>query len=358
VGSDSFDQAIHINKQGAPILTPDMQKKQIRLTKTLQPSTYYMGFNMLDKIVGGSSESARKLRQAISIIINYEEYIAIFYNGRGVAAQGPIPPGIFGYKQGEAGINPYVYEWKDYEASRRSLQDAKKLMVEAGYANGIDPKTGKPLILHYDTSTTGGPEDKSLFDWMRKQFAKIGIDLNVRATLYNRFQEKIRAGDMQLFSWGWVADYPDPENFLFLLYGGNGKVAFGGENATNYSNPEFDRLFNLMKNRPNDAIRQQLIDHMVAIVRADAPWIWGIHPETFILSQAWVSPVKPNTLSQATLKYVAIDVPKRNALRFVWNQPVFWPLILLALLLLIFILPLLIAYLKKEKKPAKRIAYG
>lgn len=63
-------------------------------------------------------------------------------------------------------------------------------MAEAGYPHGIDPKTGKHLILNYDVTTSGGPEDKSLFDWMRKQFAKIGIDLNVRATLYNRFQEK------------------------------------------------------------------------------------------------------------------------------------------------------------------------
>ena len=45
--------------------------------------------------------------------MNYDENIAIFYNGRGLAAQGPIPPGIFGYKEGEAGINPYVYQWKN-----------------------------------------------------------------------------------------------------------------------------------------------------------------------------------------------------------------------------------------------------
>lgn len=58
---------------------------------------------------------------------------------------------------------------------------------------------------------------------------------------------------------------------MFQLYGGNGKVKFGGENAANYENSEFDRLFNLMKNRENDSQRQQLIDAMVNIVRHDAP---------------------------------------------------------------------------------------
>lgn len=355
IGSDSFDQAIHINKHGDAALTSEMQKKKVYLTQTMEPSVYYMGFNMLDPIVGGKTERARKLRLAISIAVNYDENIAIFYNGRGIAAQGPIPPGIFGFKEGAAGINPYVYEWIDNEAVRRPLHDAQKLMTEAGYPGGIDPTTGKALILHYDAITTGGPEDKALFDWMRKQFANIGIDLNVRATLYNRFQEKMRVGNTQIFSWGWVADYPDPENFLFQLYGGNGKVKYGGENATNYQNPEFDRLFNLMKNRENDVTRQQLIDAMIAIILHDAPWAWGIHTENFVLSHNWLSRTKTNTISLGYLKYVAINVAEREQLRQLWNQPIFWPLGLLLVLILALVLPLVIAYSKKEKQSAERI---
>ena len=355
VSSDSFDQAIHINRRGDAMLTPDMKKKGIHLTQSKQPIIFYMGFNMLDNVVGGASERARKLRQAISIAVNYDEYIAIFYNGRGNAAQGPIPAGIFGHKDGKEGINPYTYEWKNNEAVRRPLSAAKLLMVEAGYPKGVDPTTNKALILHYDATASGAAEDKALLDWMRKQFAAIGIDLNVRATMYNRFQEKMRAGNMQIFSWGWSADYPDPENFLFQLYGPNGKVKHGGENAANYQNPEFDRLFELMKNRKNDSERQQLIDSMLQIVLHDAPWAWGLNTEELILSHSWVSRTKPNTISQNLLKYVSINVPERNRLRLAWNQPVFWPLGLLFLLIAALVLPLVFAYLKKEKQPAKRI---
>ncbi len=354
ISADSFDQAIRINQLGEPILSKEMTDKKIYLTQTLQPYIYYMGFNMLDGVVGGTDERARKLRQAISIAVNYEENIVIFYNGRGLSAQGPIPPGIFGYKVGAEGINPYVYEWKDNAIKRRSLEDAKKLMVEAGYPGGIDPKTGDSLILHYDVTTTGSPEDKSMLDWMRKQFASIGIDLNIRATLYNRFQEKMRTGDVQIFSWGWTADYPDPENFLFQLYGRNGKVKFGGENAANYDNAEFDRLFNLMKNRSNDEQRQALIDKMLEIVRRDAPWVWGMHPEEFTLSQSWVSRVKSNPISMNSLKYLGINVLERNKLRFAWNQPILWPIGLLLLIILVLTIPLIFAYLKKEKQPAER----
>ncbi|RMX05590.1 ABC transporter substrate-binding protein [Legionella jordanis] len=355
VSTDSFDQAIQISPSGEPKLTSQMQNRKIRLSKTTDPSIYYMGFNMLDPVIGGRSERARKLRLAISIAVNFDENIAIFYNGRGKPAQGPIPPGIFGYREGKLGINPYVYQWKYGQPKRRPIEDAKRLMREAGYPNGVDKKTGKPLMLHYDVPITGGPDDKALLDWMRKQFAQIGIDLNVRATQYNRFQDKMRSGNAQIFSWGWNADYPDPENFLFMLYGKNGKVKHNGENATNYENRYYDKLFELMRNRQNDSKRQQLIDSMVEIVRHDAPWAWGVNTETLSLSQQWVSPVKPNTISLNALKYLDIDVKTRNQLRATWNKPIFWPLGLFLLLCFLLFLPLLFAYIKKEKQSAPRI---
>jgi ABC-type oligopeptide transport system substrate-binding subunit len=49
-----------------------------------------------------------------------------------------------------------------------------------------------------------------------KQFAKLNIQIEIRNTDYNRFQDKMRKGSAQFFFWGWLADYPDPENFLFF----------------------------------------------------------------------------------------------------------------------------------------------
>ena len=337
------------------MLTRSMRDKHLALTQTIESTIYYFGFNFLDPVVGGDSERARRLRLAISIAVNLEEYIAIFNNGRGRAAQSPIPPGIFGHLEGEQGTNPYVYDWRDKKAVRRSLREAKQLMVEAGYPGGIDPKTGHALVLNYDVSMTGNPDEKGQLDWMRKQFAKLGIDLNVEATQYNRFQEKMRYGKAQIFYWGWHADYPDPENFLNLLYGPNSKAKFGGENATNYHNAEYDALFEQMKNRPNDVQRQQLIAKMVAILRHDAPWIWGVNSEMLTLSQQWVSTTKPNAFSYNTLKYLVMDVPLRQQLRDKWNQAVFWPLGFIALLLLVIFIPLVWMYRQKEQQTALRV---
>lgn len=346
ISSDSFDQAIQVSGQGEVGLTDVMREKGIRLVTGVGASTFYMGINMRDPVIGGYTEQARKLRQAISIAVDYEEFIAIFANGRGIPAQSPLPPGIYGYQEGEAGINPYVYEWHNGKLKRKDISVAKRLMTAAGYPEGRDVKTGKPLIVHLDT-TGGGPDDKARFDWLRKQFAKIDIQLDIRATDYNRFQEKMLKGTAQLFQWGWNADYPDPENFMFLLYGPNAKAGKNGENAANYESPEFDRLFNIMKNMPNGPERLAIIREMVSLIQRDAPWLWGMHPKNFSLFHGWFHNVKQNVMANNNLKYRRIDTALRNQQRAEWNKPIVWPVVLLVLVSLLAIIPAILTYRQK-----------
>jgi oligopeptide transport system substrate-binding protein len=353
VSSDSFDQAIQFGSQGEAELTPLMQQKGIRLETAVQTSTFYMGFNMLDPVVGGESQRARLLRRAISIAVDYEDFISIFANGRGVVAQGIIPPGIFGYVEGKKGINLYVYEWRNGRAERKAVSEAKRLLAKAGYPNGRDAETGKPLLIHLDV-TGGGPEDKANFDWLRKQFRKIDLELVIRNTDYNRFQEKMRKGNAQLFQWGWNADYPDPENFLFLLYGPNGKVKNGGENAANYNNPEFNRLFDQMKNMDNSPQRSAIIKQLVEIARRDAPWLWGFHPKQFILHHSWYGNVKPNLMANNTLMYKRIDPQLREQKRREWNRPILLPIVIALLVLFGGLVPATIAYRRKEQSAARQ----
>ncbi|MGD8560576.1 MAG: ABC transporter substrate-binding protein, partial [Gammaproteobacteria bacterium] len=348
ITSDSFDQAISFNSQGEAGLSEDMEKKGIKLITAVGTSTYYMGFNMQDPIVGGDSERARKLRQAIAIAVDYEEFISIFVNGRGIPAQGPVPPGIFGYKDGQAGINPYVYQWQDGEPQRRPIEEARQLLAEAGYPNGRNAQTGKPLILYFDTPATG-PDAKAQLDWLRKQFNKLNIQLVIRNTDYNRFQDKMLKGTAQIFQWGWNADYPDPENFLFLLYGPNAKMKKNGENAANYSNPEFDKLFEKMKNMDNGPRRQQIIDKMVEIARHDNPWLWGYHPKSFALYHSWYYNAKPNLMANNTLKYKRIDPELRAQKRLEWNKPVLWPVYAIVGVFVVGLIPAMISYRRKNR---------
>ena len=349
IASDSFDQAVQFTGEGDAQLTDGMKEKDIQLQTAVTTSIFYMGFNMLDSVVGGDSERAMKLRQAISIVIDYEEYISIFMNGRGVPAQGLIPPGIYGHEDKKAGMNAIVYDWVNEQYQRKSIHDAETLMAEAGYKDGVDPDTEEALVLYFDT-TSVSVDDRPRMNWYRKQFKKLGINLVIRPTDYNRFQEKMRNGSGQLFIWGWNADYPDPENFFFLLYGANGKVKHGGENAVNYHNPEFDRLFEQMRNMDNSEQRYQIIQKMQEIVRKDAPWVFGLHPKSFSLFHSWYKNIKPNLMANNRLKYTRIDTKTRAEKRQQWNQAVFWPLVLAFVVFILLLVPAVNAYKRRAKE--------
>jgi len=350
ISSDSFDQAIAFSTDGLIQLTDQFKEKELKLSISTATTTVYFSFNMLDAIVGGYTPDKQKLRQAISIALDVEERIEIFANGRGIPAQGPIPPGIFGFEEGKSSINPFVYNWNEKRARpvRKPVKAAQQLLAEAGYLGGIDPNTGKPLVIGFDNAWTG-PEAKALLKWIQKQFQKIGIVLEIRTTDYNRFQEKVLNGNFQFLSWGWNADYPDPENFLFLLYGHNSKKLHGGENAANYDNPEFNHLFKEMESMENTPERLQIIRKMLNIARRDAPWVWGFHPQDFGLYHKWVSNAKPNTMANNTLKYLRIDPAARKERRIAWNQPDYFPLFIFTGILFITSIPALILVMRRKK---------
>jgi len=352
IASDSFDQAVQVGAGGEVSLTPAMREKGITLATSVATTTYYMGFNMLDPLVGGSGEAARKLRQAIAIAIDQEEFISIFMNGRGLAAHGPIPPGIFGFREGATGIDPVVYDWTPEGPRRKDISVARRLLAEAGWPNGRNARTGEPLVIHFDT-TASGVGAKARMDWLVKQFQKIDAQLVVRSTDWNRFQEKLRKGAVQLFFLGWNADYPDPENFLFLLYGPQGKARHDGQNAVNYANPEYDRLFEKMQAMDNGPQRQEIIDRMLAILHEDAPWVWGFHPKEYSLRHAWLKNRKPSTVGNNTLKYQRIDAALRDELRDAWNRPMLWPLLLAASVLVLLAAPALLGHRRRERAAAR-----
>jgi ABC-type transport system substrate-binding protein len=302
-------------------------------------SNWYLGFNMLDPVVGKGdtheqSEKNRKLRQAIAIVVDYEEgYGRIFKHKGGVAAHSPLPPGLFGSREGQGDFhNPVTHRWVDGKPVRRPIEDAKRLLAEAGYPDGRDAKTGKPLVLNYDFQRAVTPEFKSENDWMAKQFAKLGVQLEIRATDFNQYQDKTLKGKHQIYWAGWLADYPDTENFMFLLYGPNAKSKTNGENISNFENPEFDGLYRKLQGLDDGPQKQAVIDRMVQIVQHESPWCFGYFPWGGLAFQGWVHNGKPSILIRDMAKYYRVDAVERARKQAEWNAPVRWPLIPLGLL--------------------------
>ncbi len=182
--------------------------------RTVTLGIYYVGFNMDDPVVGSAAgERGRKLRQAMSLAIDADEFLRVFLNGRGIPAQSPLPPGLFGYEA----------ELPEPVPQRRSRARARACSPKPAIRTASIPR---PAARCTSPSTPATPsvQARLRYQFLVESWRRLGLDVEIAATSYNQFQDKVRRGAYQLFFWGWVADYPDPENFLFLLWGPMGQT--------------------------------------------------------------------------------------------------------------------------------------
>ena len=347
--SGYFDQAFVVGPEGVE-LTEELKDHNLSIAQDVKPSLYYYGFNMRDPVVGGYTEERRKLRRALSIALNTEEYGNIFYKGNIIPAQSPIPPGIPGAKKGEEGINTYLYDWVDGEPKRKSIEYARQLMVEAGYPNGRDAETGEPLRIFLDVQSQA--ISNTSMNWLSRQLGRLGVQVEFRPADWNRTREKLLTGNTQIYSHGWLADYPDPENFLFLLHGPESPLACecDGANNSNYENPEFDEKFERMRVLDPGPERDALVAELVELWRRDNVWLYAFHPLEYYLNNEWVFNTKRHGISKRTLKYIRLDPELRAKRQAEWNEPVTWPLLAGASGVAALVLPGVLAYRRRQRE--------
>jgi ABC-type transport system substrate-binding protein len=293
---------------------------------------------MEDPVVGAKGgERARKLRQAMSLAVDSKEWIELFLNGRGLPAQSVIPPGLFGYEA------DYANPWRKFDLKR-----ARAVLAEAGYPDGIDPTTQRPLHLTFDVynvNTQQILQDEYFVDAWRK----LGLDVELASTTYNEFQNKVQRLAYQVYFWGWSADYPDPENFLFLSSCDYRRSTVGGPNSSNFCDPRFETLFQQMRVRENDPERLAAIRGMRQVLEDERPYIELYHPEDFLLVHGWVHNVKQFGMSNPMVKYYDVDPALRARDRVAWNQPVRWPAYALGFALALAILPGLRTFFRERQ---------
>ena len=292
VARSNFDAAITQQRE----LTPELQARGIRLFKVPRMYTTYLGFNMTDPVVGAAADPAvnarnKKLRQALACAVDIQKWIE-FYNNRMIPATGPIPPGVAGYEPGKP--LPYAFD----------LDRARRLLAEAGYPDGRDPQTGKRLVITMEIGSAADPEARQAVDLLASFFEKVGIEFKPSYSNWPEFLKKIERKQAQLFQLGWVIDYPDAENFLQLFYSKNGSP---GPNHANYSNPEFDKLYDQIRTLQDTPERTAIYQQMAGIVIEDVPWIFLTHPLSFGLFQPWFQNFKPHDFPYANMKFYKVD---------------------------------------------------
>ncbi|MBO5941630.1 MAG: hypothetical protein J6R18_10595 [Kiritimatiellae bacterium] len=246
ISRDNWDAVV--GKDGE--LLPELRAKGMNLMSSSSLSVFYIGFNMKDPVVG----SNKKLRQALNCAFDFPAWKR-FLNNRILPSDGPLPPGIAGKID-----TPFAYAYNE--------DNARKLLAEAGYRDGKDPKTGRRL--HLEIAVGRATQDaREMMELLASFYNRVGIDLEARYMTWDAFLTAVNEGRTQMHNLGWIGDYPDPENFLQLFHSKN---VSPGANHSYYVNPEFDKAYDAM-----DWGKAQ------EIIREDCPWIFLYSPKTYSL---------------------------------------------------------------------------
>ena len=242
----------------------------------------YIGFNMEDPVVGKN----KKLRQALSCAFDFEAWSG-FYNNSIASANGPVPRCVAGRLETPS---PYGYD----------PEKAKRLLAEAGYPGGIDPATGRRLVL---TLSIGRPtqDSREAGELIAGFFAKAGVLLELDFRTWESFLSAVCRGETQMYMMAWVGDYPDAENFLQLFHSSNHNP---GPNHSNYSSTAFDRLYDAAMSEPDEARRNELWRESQKILQEDCPWIFTHITRNYSLADKSVLNYIPSDFPYGFEKYL------------------------------------------------------
>ena len=290
ISKDNFDNVVGLGSE----LSPALSERGIRLLQMPEFQIRYVGFNFNSSLLADNLN----LRKAISLAYNVNN-IKTHYNGQMIPAEGPIPPGVAG---NDAKFkNPY---------SRHNVKRAKEYMRQAGYPDGIDPKTGKALTLTYDQNGNSSAY-RQLAELMIKDMGKIGIKIVPLLNNKPRFFQKLRKGKFQLFRLSWIGDYPDAENFLQLFYSKNA----GSCNRSFYQDVKFDQMFEKIIPMPDSPERTKKYEQMVEYLSTKCPWIFESFAISYQLNHNWLQNFVPHDFAFSRWKYLAIDTAKRAKMK-------------------------------------------
>jgi oligopeptide transport system substrate-binding protein len=240
-------------------LKPQFAERGIQLERSIDPEITYLHFNMQDKVIGGFSKDRIALRRAIAMAYKVDDQIRVIRKGQSIRAHYPIPPGVAGHDPAYRSSIPY------------DPRAANALLDKFGYRKGPDGyrrlPNGEALVIRYSSIPS---EVYRMFDeLLKRSFDSIGVRLEIHK---DRFAELIKLEKqcrLMIKTSAWIADYPDGDNFMQLLYGPN----TGQSNSACYRSPEYDKRYAKSRLLPDGPERNRLYREMARIIETDTVWL-------------------------------------------------------------------------------------
>ncbi len=241
-------------------------------------SVYYYGFQHKKELFAN-----KKLRQAFNYAIDRDAIVQYTLKGQGLPAyNGIVPPAFPAYDA--AAIKGYTF----------NPEKARQLLAEAGYPNG----KGFPKLIHNINS--GGGRNEQVAEATQKMLKEnLNIDVEIIKMPFAQHLENLETGKADFWRAGWVADYPDPENFLNLLYSVHIPPKMSDKsyiNSMRYASPQYDAAFSKGLATVDDAERNKLYRQADQIATDDAAIIPLFYYKDIRLLQPYVRNYPQNAM--------------------------------------------------------------
>lgn len=195
-----------------------------------------------------------RVRKAVSMMINKDEIIEGVYEGFGIAASGPLAPKIFGFSE-------------DVQAPQYNVEEAKKLLAEAGYSDGFSAEIW--------TNDNQQRIDAAII--LQDALKEVNIDLKIEQMEFGAYLENLTKGNHDMYILGWNPSLPDGDNGLYQLFHSSGKGKT--PNVMFYGNDEVDHLLDEGRRESDQDKRFNLYVEAQEKIVEDAPMIYMIYQE-------------------------------------------------------------------------------
>ena len=222
------------------------------------------------------------VRQAFCHAVDKDALLAILMKDTVYPADGILPLGLPGHSDGLAGL--------EYD-----VDHAQQLIAGSAYSSGLPP-----IVLSVSGDCTGTSALYSAVAWMWQQ--NLGVQVEIQSVEFDTLIDDLRGYELQAFAIGWIADYPDPENFLDLLFH-SGSV----ENHTRYSNPGVDAALEAARVESDVDARLAMYGAIEQSIVNDAPCLPLYFDQDYYLVKLEVKGFNPTPLIVPTFKDVWVD---------------------------------------------------
>lgn len=213
-----------------------------------------------------------RVRRAASFAINKEPIVKLAYQGRAIAADGPLPPTQWGYHKPQ---RRYSYD----------LVAARKLLAEA-IADGTFDPDGVYKLYSLSTPRPYLSQPERVGRFLQAALAQVGIKTELVLQPYPAHKKAVEAGEHDLAVFGWVGDTGDPDNFLYVLFHSDQAQVGAAQNIAFYKSPGVDKLLVDAQGAADEATRSGMYAAVQDKIASDAPWVPLAHSELVVAARA------------------------------------------------------------------------